>query len=281
MSYESGSGPLPVISIPLEMWNHGVRSVWGLPRATTIRDIHVENARTKTFVFDAALEAMPGQFVMAWLPRLDDKPFSLADADPLAITVARVGPFTQALHQLNVGEHVWFRGPFGHGFEIEGQRLLLVGGGYGVAPLHFLARRALADDCQVIAAIGARVAADLLFVARFQTLGIETLLTTEDGSAGVHGLVTEVVVPLLESGEIDSLYACGPHGMLEALERLAGQHGISAQLSWEAYMRCGVGLCGSCEHTGAQLLCLDGPVLRCPPREMDPKLKTASKTDAV
>jgi len=243
-------------------WTHGVRSVWGLPRPATIRAIRQENARTKTFIFDAALDAMPGQFVMAWLPRLDDKPFSLADADPLTITVARVGPFTETLHRLNVGDRVWFRGPFGHGFEIEGQRLLLVGGGYGAAPLEFLARRALALDRQVVIAIGARTAAELLCIERFQRLGILTLVTTEDGSAGIRGLVTDVVTPRLVSGETDSLYACGPHGMLKVLERLAIQHGVPGQLSWEAYMRCGIGLCGSCEYMGARLLCLDGPVLR-------------------
>lgn len=261
MWHESYGNPLPAISIP-KMWSHGVQSIWGLPRAATIRAIHRENARTRTFVFDARIGATPGQFVMAWLPRLDDKPFSLADADPLAITVARVGPFTEALHRLDAGDRVWFRGPFGRGFEIEGQRLLLVGGGYGVAPLHLLARRALADGRQATIAIGARTAEDLLFVNRFRELDVEMFLTTEDGSEGMRGLVTDAVAPLLASGQVDSLYACGPHGMLEALERLAGRHGIPAQLSWEAYMRCGVGLCGSCEHKGARLLCLDGPVLR-------------------
>lgn len=269
MTHNNDSGSWPIISLPLRMWKCGVRSAWGLPYAATVREIHEENQRTQTFIFDTALEATPGQFVMAWLPRLDDKPFSLANADPLAMTVARVGPFTEALHRLNIGNRVWFRGPFGHGFEIEGQRILLVGGGYGVAPLHFLARCALAEGRQVITVIGARTAADLLFVKRFRTLGIETLLTTEDGSVGARGLVTDATVPLLKSGRIDSLYACGPHGMLEALEQQARQYGIPAQLSWEAYMRCGVGLCGSCEHKDARLLCLDGPVLRAGDRKAD------------
>ena len=65
----------------------------------------------------------------------------------------------------------------------------------------------------------------------------------------------------MASGQYDGLYACGPHGMLTALEDLARRYAIPAQLSWEAYMRCGLGLCGSCEHDG-RLLCRDGPVLR-------------------
>jgi len=220
-----------------------------------------ENIRTRTLILDARVEATPGQFVMLWLPGLDEKPFSLVDIDPLTVTVARVGPFTTALHCLAPGGRVWFRGPFGHGFEIEGERLLLVGGGYGAAPLHFLARRALAAGCQVTVALGARTAIELLFVNRFHQQGIELHLTTEDGSVGQQGLVTAVVEPLLAAGTVDALYACGPHGMLRALEALCRQFQVPGQLSWEAHMRCGIGLCGSCVHDG-RLLCVDGPVLR-------------------
>lgn len=238
------------------------KHISGLPQPARILAIRDENARTKTFVLDAHLDASPGQFVMAWLPRLDEKPFSLVDGDPATITVARVGPFTEALHRLQVGDKIWLRGPLGRGFELCGERLLLVGGGYGVAPLDFLARRALADSRHVVVAIGARTSSDLLFVERFRERGVEVLIATEDGSVGQRGLVTSVAEPVLECGRVDTLYACGPHGMLAALERLAGTYGVPAQLSWEAYMRCGIGLCGSCEHEGARLLCVDGPVLR-------------------
>ncbi|RME83634.1 MAG: hypothetical protein D6775_07645 [Caldilineae bacterium] len=93
-----------------------------------------------------------------------------------------------------------------------------------------------------------------------QAAGARVLVTTEDGSLGQRGLVTAAVEPLLAAGQVDSLYACGPQGMLQALERLAQGYRVPAQLSWEAYMRCGMGLCGSCVH-GDRLLCLDGPVL--------------------
>lgn len=231
-----------------------------LPRAVRIQQVVVENARTKTFVLDASVEATPGQFIMVWLPGFDEKPFSLANDDPLAITVARVGPFTTLLHTQRAGDRLWFRGPFGHGFELTGRRLLLVGGGYGVAPLGFLARRALEQDCQVTVVVGARTAGELLFARRFADLGVALHLVTEDGSVGQRGQVTVVVEPLLAAGEADILYACGPHGMLEVLDRLCREYGVPAQLSWEAYMRCGIGLCGSCEHKG-RLLCVDGPVV--------------------
>lgn len=233
---------------------------YGLPHAARIRQVIDENARTKTFVLDAALAATPGQFIMAWLPGFDEKPFSLANDDPVVITVAWVGPFTTLLHERVAGDRLWLRGPFGHGFEIAGQRLLLVAGGYGVAPLDFLARRALARNLQVTVAVGARTADDVLFTTRFADLDVGLHITTEDGSLGRPELVTEAVSPLLAAGKVDTLYACGPHGMLAALDALCRAHRVPAQLSWEAYMRCGIGLCGSCEH-GGRLLCVDGPVL--------------------
>ncbi len=234
-----------------------------LPQATRIEAIRTENAQTKTLVLAARWQAEPGQFLLAWLPRHDEKPFSLVDADPVTITVAAVGPFTRLLHRLQPGARLWLRGPLGRGFVLGGQRPLLVGGGYGVAPLWFLARRAVATGATVTAVIGARTAADLLFVDRLAGLGVHVMVTTEDGSRGQKGLVTDAVAPLLAAGAVDGLYGCGPHGMLVALARLAQRYGIPAQLSWEAYMRCGLGLCGSCEHAG-RLLCQEGPVLSVP-----------------
>lgn len=240
-----------------------------LPQPVRLVSVQTENSRTKTFVFEARWRAErraePGQFLMAWLPRFDEKPFSLVDDDPVTITVAAVGPFTTLLHRLQPGDKVWLRGPLGRGFRSGGasmhpRRLLLVGGGYGVAPLSFLARRSLAAGKTALAVIGARTAADLLFVERLRSEGADVRVTTEDGSQGVAGLATDAVEPLLSAGLCDGLYACGPHAMLAALARLARRFQIPAQLSWEAYMRCGLGLCGSCEKDG-KILCLDGPVL--------------------
>ncbi len=232
----------------------------GLPTPAAITAIHQENARTKTFIFDLRWRAQPGQFLMAWLPRFDEKPFSLVDDDPVTLSVTAVGPFTRLLHRLAVGDRVWLRGPLGHGFELAGQRLLAVGGGYGAAPLSFLTRRAVADGRAITVVAGARTAGDLVLLERLAREGAEVRVATEDGSAGKRGLVTDVVGPLLAAGGWDRLYACGPDGMLRALEKLARDYRVPAQLSWEAYMRCGIGLCGSCEHDG-RLLCLDGPVL--------------------
>jgi dihydroorotate dehydrogenase electron transfer subunit len=231
----------------------------GLPQLTKIAKVIEENAQVRTFVLEAAVEADPGQFIMVWLPRVNEKPFSLVDADPVTITVARVGPFTEKLHQLRIDDRIWFRGPLGRGFELRGERILLIGGGYGVAPLAFLAQRAVGAGRRVTAVIGAQSRADLVFPQRFAELGCSVALTTDDGSAGVRGLATDVADSLLERGEADAVYACGPEAMLDRVLELCRSHGLSCQLSLEKYMRCGLGVCGSCQR-GGMLVCRDGPV---------------------
>lgn len=243
-----------------------------LPRVACVAERIVENPRTITLALDAKLSCHPGQFAMLWLPGLDEKPFSVACDDPLAFAVCRVGPFSEALQELAVGERLWVRGPFGRGFRAEARTPLLVGGGYGAAPLWFLARRLLAPPPgatgpaqgrqrprRLSVALGAKSSADLLFAGRFAALGCTVILATEDGSAGTRGLVTEVAKALLEQGVTDRIYGCGPEGMLDALARLARERSVPAELCYEAYMRCGIGVCGSCAH-GARLVCLDGPV---------------------
>ncbi|WP_322802088.1 dihydroorotate dehydrogenase electron transfer subunit [Thermoflexus sp.] len=239
----------------------GVWWAGGHPRAIRVMRILQESPRVRTLILDARIEAQPGQFVMAWLPGYEEKPFSLAEVDPVTLTVARVGPFSAALHALHPGDRLWIRGPLGRGFTIEGRRILLVGGGYGVAPLAFLAREAIARGIQVTALTAARRAEDVLYGDRFRALGASVVIATEDGSAGEPGRAPEVAARLLRSGSYDALYGCGPEGMLEGLRALAATLGIPAQLSYEAYMRCGIGLCGSCEREGV-VLCLEGPVLR-------------------
>ena len=97
--------------------------------------------------------------------------------------------------------------------------------------------------------------------AQSDVIPSELLTCTEDGSAGSTGVVTDLLATPLAAGKIDLLCACGPHSMLSAVDRLGNLHGIQRQLSWEAYMRCAVGICGSCELNGS-VLCLDGPVLQ-------------------
>lgn len=118
--------------------------------------------------------------------------------------------------------------------------------------------------------LGARIQAGLLLVDEFQQAGCQVSMATEDGSAGTQGLVTGLVETALDESDVDWVCACGPGGMLSALARLCTSRKVPYQLSWEAHMRCGMGLCGSCEVPQAcdpalpvgWLACYDGPVFR-------------------
>ena len=233
--------------------------------------IRPENNVTNSLIFDQPLnDVQPGHFVMVWLPGIGEKPYSIFDSSPFSITVSSVGPFSDALFNLTVGSRVWVRGPLGYGFCLYGERHLLVGGGYGAAPLLFLARQARSLNNIVKICLGARSAGDILMADAFKDLGCEVFITTNDGSLGEMGLVTQVVRSVLQHFKADTLYACGPVQMLTALAGICKQQKIASQLSWEAHIRCGIGLCGSCEldeevriaasMPSGWLSCKDGPV---------------------
>ena len=230
-----------------------------LPRTVAITHIIAENAVTKTYILaDAIPNAAPGQFIMLWLPGIDEKPFAIVARDPLTITVAAVGPFSRALHERQVGDLVGWRGPFGRGFDLTGEgTTMLIGGGYGVAALYFAARELREQNRAVIAAIGGRTAQDLLYENRMREIGVTVELATEDGSRGTQGFVTDAARPLFN--QVSQILACGPEAMLVAVMREALQKNIPAQLSVERYMKCGFGICGQCTLNG-KLVCQDGPV---------------------
>jgi dihydroorotate dehydrogenase electron transfer subunit len=237
-----------------------------LPQTARVVDLVDEGPKVRTLVLDLRMKAAPGQFVMAWLPGLDEKPFSLVRSDPVTLTVARVGPFSTAVHALRVGDPLWLRGPLGQPFTLPPadsvsprSPLLLIGGGYGVAPLHFLAECAGSSGWTASMVIGARTAADVVFAARFEALGVPVSITTDDGSLGLRGVVTDAAGHLLDGAAFRAIYACGPEPMLDTVERLARKRGLPAQLSYERYMRCGLGVCGSCAREG-WMVCSDGPV---------------------
>jgi dihydroorotate dehydrogenase electron transfer subunit len=243
------------------------------PAYQTFRLVQIrpENNATKSLVFDRPLNnAQPGQFVMVWLPDIGEKPYSILNGDPFSVAATSAGPFSNALNNWILGDRVWVRGPLGHGFQLDGSRHLLVGGGYGTAPLLFLARQACRRKDRVKVCLGARTEGDLLMVDACKALGCEVFITTNDGSLGEMGLVTHAVESVLQHFKADTLYACGPVPMLSALAGTCKKQEVASQLSWEAQMRCGIGLCGSCELDEeiritaglpvGWLTCKDGPV---------------------
>jgi len=228
------------------------------------RVVREQNAGV-TLVFDGSLPSCAGQFVMVWLPGVEERPFTVMNDEPLMLAVARVGPFSQALCALGMGDAVWVRGPYGRGFESAGQRPLLVGGGSGIASMALLAKVLCHAGQDVTVALGARTSDLMMLVWRFGELGCRLVLSTDDGSMGSHGSVVEAVSGTFAEGAIDAVYGCGPEPMLRALVHKVAQvqdalgRSIPCQVSLEAEMKCGVGICGNCHH-GERLVCKDGPV---------------------
>ncbi|ASJ11510.1 dihydroorotate dehydrogenase electron transfer subunit [Thermococcus thioreducens] len=206
----------------------------------------------KAFRFDKKLEFRAGQFIMVWLPGVGEKPFSLAWRD--LIVVKRVGPFTSRLFEIEEGDHVWIRGPYGRGFEPRGERIALVGGGIGIPPLYAFARQNRKKLGGITLIYGAR-SRDELALMDVEDYVDEVIITTDDGSAGRRGFPTEVLAE--RKGEFDWAYACGPEPMLKTVLRVMNYENV--QISAERYMKCGIGVCGSC-NLGKYLVCRDGPV---------------------
>ena len=237
-------------------------------------------------VFEApkmAAELQPGQFVHVRVPGLEAsalrRPFSVFDAEDGKVTVLykTEGRGTAALNAAKPGDEVSVLGPLGHGFPLKCDGVaLLVGGGYGVAPLHFLAKRMVksrasltsgGDAASPILFVGGRTAADLLALDRFKKLGVEIFTATNDGSAGVKGLVTDPLddelVKLREKGAKFELFACGPDPMLKAVALRATGTGSKGWISMDRHMVCGVGACYACIQKtvrGNSRCCIEGPV---------------------
>ncbi len=235
---------------------------------------------------DVAAGARPGQFVAfavggpgsAMLLR---RSFSIASADAPAgtveVVVAAAGAGSRWLTERRMGDRIDVVGPLGAPFPLLSGRTVLVGGGYGAAPLAYL-RSALPDAAAAVVISGAASAERLLEVEG-------AVVTTDDGSAGRRGRVTDALSDVLSAahsdahfdehsdelaaGRVSAVYACGPMPMLAAVERVTSRAGVAAYLAVEEAMACGIGVCMTCvlpvsRPAGAPVRmlrsCVEGPV---------------------
>src|SRR6516225_5785787 len=203
--------------------------------------------------------------------------FSIHDVRPdhggtVEFVFAVVGPGTQWLSERRTRVVIDIAGPLGRPFPVPRDPVscLLVGGGYGSAPLFPLADRLRGRGCPVDFLIGA-ASADRVFGALTARRGGRTAtITTEDGSLGVRGKVTDVLGQVIHEGRTDVIYACGPMGMLRQVATVAGRYDIPAQVLVEESMACGIGVCMTCVLpvvgedgvTRMARSCVDGPVFR-------------------
>jgi dihydroorotate dehydrogenase electron transfer subunit len=236
-------------------------------RTKPIISIKAESSTVKTFVFEdeQCARARPGQFLMLWIPGVDEIPLSIMaarDDGRVSVSVKALGVATLALHQKRVGETVGVRGPFGNSFTMNGRKPLIVGGGTGIAPLMFLTRRLISKTVSTTFVLGAKTKDELLFRSQLEKLGtkrVRLVTSTEDGSCGLTGLCTEPLEQMLAREKFDVVYACGPEQMILKVFELAEQRGAEMQASLERLMKCAIGLCGSCV-IGKYRVCADGPV---------------------
>ena len=235
-------------------------------RTTRILCIKTESPTVKTLTFKdkVCAKAKPGQFLMLWIPKVDEIPLSIMDVNEsgeVSVAVKRVGEATTMLHKMKEGEVIGVRGPFGNNFTLTDGKVLIVGGGTGLAPLWLLAKKLADKKAKIFFVIGAETKNELIFRERIEKIcGEENLIaTTEDGSYGVKGLATTPLKPLLAKKNFSIIYTCGPEKMMRKVFDLAEEHKIPLEASLERLMRCAMGLCGSCV-VGRYRVCRDGPV---------------------
>ncbi len=228
----------------------------------------------------------PGQFFMLGIPGSEvllRRPFSVcglpgtfpdAPAGALQVLYKVIGRGTALLSELKNGSPLTILGPLGRGFALElpeGVRPVIVAGGIGAAPFPALLAALAARGARAAMFYGARSSADLPLLDWFDERCAGLVVTTDDGSLGRRGLVTEPVEEMLARERPGSvrLYGCGPSPMLRALARVARERGVACELSLEAHMACGFGVCLGCVvptlgpggEIVYQRVCVEGPVM--------------------
>jgi dihydroorotate dehydrogenase electron transfer subunit len=225
-----------------------------------------------------ARRAKPGQFLMV---RVSDQPYPLLrrplsiherEGDGIEIFFTRAGVGTGILADRKPGETLDIIGPLGKGFAIgrglKGKKVVLVGGGRGIAPLYFLAKELQAKGARPRVFYGGKTEADVPLLGKFARLKTEVFVSTDDGSVGYHGIVTDMLEKELKrAARPAQIFACGPDPMMRRVAEAAAERRIPTRLSLEAVMGCGIGACWGCVkkirrgETAAWLkICEEGPV---------------------
>lgn len=218
------------------------------PLVLPIKKIYDDADRVKTFEFDYDFKALPGQFAMVWLPGVNEKPFSFSY--PNAITVMRVGDFTEKLFKLKEGDLLGFRGPYGRPFSIVEGKSIAVGGGCGCAPMFLLCQR----SPQIKLILGARSEQALIKSRKIKGSDIIKAIDPK--------FPTQILEEKLKKEKVEMVYSCGPEKMMVKVIEICEKYKVNCEVSLERYMKCGFGLCGQCciDNSGWRV-CKDGPVI--------------------
>lgn len=243
--------------MPRRLWGvhmSETESASKMPVITEITAIIDETPLVKTFVFDKLFSFRPGQFCMVWVIGVDEIPMAFSAAN--SITVMKAGDATDAMFSLKVGDKIGIRGPFGNGFSPKG-KTIAVAGGIGVTPLFSLA----AEGCVDTFILGAKTKSELVFADELKSM-TDLKISTDDGTEGYHGFTTGLLDEI-GAENYDTICVCGPEMMMYGVLKMLKEKGLEkkAQFSMHRYMKCAVGVCGSCciDPTGHRV-CKDGPV---------------------
>ena len=218
-----------------------------------------------------AEQAVPGQFVNVQVSRrtapLLRRPLGIAGVDRndgvITLVYRIIGEGTRILADVCSGDRLSIVGPLGKGFDRGSRRPLLVGGGTGLAPLLYLAESFREEEIVPDVLMGGRAEEDLFWKELYEGVAGRIGVTTDDGSLGKKGTVMALLGDMLQSGQYDRVYVCGPAPMMKAVSAAVLAAGISCQVSLEKYMACGLGAClsCSCQGIGKRIkVCQDGPV---------------------
>ncbi|MDI6730046.1 MAG: dihydroorotate dehydrogenase electron transfer subunit [Candidatus Altarchaeum sp.] len=223
--------------------------------------------------FNDGLKVKPGQFLMLWIPGINEKPFSVSkiSANYCEVTIAKVGNFTEAMFNKNINDSIGIRGPFGNGFDLnnfgndsgkikEIKEILVIAGGVGLAPLAHLPE--IYKSQNFTFAVGSKTKNELFFIERLKSdKNTKIFISTDDGSTGFKGFVTGLAEEIIKNTNLkfDLIIVCGRREMLKASGKISKKYNIPLQISVDAFMKCGIGICGSCA-IGKFLVCKDGPV---------------------
>lgn len=217
-----------------------------------------------------ARNAQAGQFIMLRLDEYGERiPLTIADFDPdqgtVTIIFQEIGKSTELLGRLETGDFILdFVGPLGKPSHIKKfGRVVMIGGGVGIAPIHPIAREMKRAGNEVISVLGARSRELLIMEEEMKLASTEVLITTDDGSYGRQGFVTDVLRDLITNrGPLDLVVAIGPMVMMEAVCRVTRGPGIPTVVSLNPIMVDGTGMCGACRvqvGSDTKFACVDGP----------------------
>lgn len=229
-----------------------------------IKEIIMETKNIKTFRLDLDLPARPAQYVMLWVPGYDEKPLSISyPGKDVGITVLKKGPTTKRLHEMKPGDLLGVRGPFGRSFKVTGKKIIVVGGGVGMAPIAPLVDKAVEKGSDITVIGGAVTKAELLFMERVEDAGAKLIITTDDGTCGRKCFTTHALEEELAAEKYDECFTCGPEIMMLKVLETAKKHNVPTQVSMERYFKCGIGICGVCVvDDGGLRVCKEGPNFR-------------------